>query len=84
LALLPGNLSPRLQEALVRLSTQQPSFAKVAAELTFFTGATVRILDRPHAAEHITLIGQTTAPSSPLLSAAECARLRRERQTRWA
>lgn len=41
LALLPGNLTPRLQEALVRLSTQQPSFAKAAQELTFFTGATV-------------------------------------------
>ncbi len=41
LALLPGNLTPRLQEALVRLSIQQPSFAKAAAEFTFFTGATV-------------------------------------------
>ena len=41
LALLPGNLTPRLQEALVRLSVQQPSFAKAAAEFTFFTGATV-------------------------------------------
>jgi len=41
LALLPGILTPRLQEALVRLSVQQPSFAKAAAELTFFTGATV-------------------------------------------
>jgi hypothetical protein len=41
LALLPGNLTPRLQEALVRLSIQQPSFAKAAAELAFFTGATV-------------------------------------------
>lgn len=41
LALLPGNLTPRLHEALVRLSTQQPSFAKASAELTFFTGASV-------------------------------------------
>lgn len=41
LALLPGNLTPRLQEALTRLSTVQPSFAKAAAELTFFTGTTV-------------------------------------------
>ena len=41
LALLPGALTPRLQEALVRLSTQQPSFAKAATELAFFTGATV-------------------------------------------
>jgi hypothetical protein len=41
LALLPGTLTPRLQEALVRLSTQQPSFAKAATELAFFTGTTV-------------------------------------------
>jgi hypothetical protein len=41
LALLPGKLTPRLQEALIRLSTQQPSFAKAARELTFFTGTTV-------------------------------------------
>src|SRR5215213_6074228 len=41
LALLPGNLTPRLHEALVRLSTQQPSFAKAVTELAFFTGATV-------------------------------------------
>src|SRR5215211_7129825 len=39
LGLLPGNLTPRLQEALVRLSTHIPSFAKAARELTFFTGA---------------------------------------------
>ena len=41
LALLPGNLTPRLQEALVRLSVVQPSFAKASEELAFFTGATV-------------------------------------------
>jgi hypothetical protein len=41
LALLPGSLTPRLQEALVRLSVQQPSFAKASAELAFFTGTTV-------------------------------------------
>lgn len=41
LALLPGTLTPRLQEALVRLSTQQPSFAKAARELNFFTGTTI-------------------------------------------
>jgi hypothetical protein len=38
LGLLPGSLTPRLQEALVRLSTHIPSFAKAARELTFFTG----------------------------------------------
>ena len=39
LGLLPGRLTPRLQEALVRLSTQIPSFAKAARELAWFTGA---------------------------------------------
>jgi hypothetical protein len=38
LGLVPGALTPRLQEALVRLSTHIPSFAKASAELTFFTG----------------------------------------------
>lgn len=38
LGLLPGSLSPWLHEALVRLSTHIPSFAKAARELTFFTG----------------------------------------------
>lgn len=41
LGLLPGNLTPRLQEALVRLSTHIPSFAKAARELSWFTGAQV-------------------------------------------
>ena len=41
MALLPGNLSPRLLEALVRLSTHIPSFAKAAREFTWFTGAAV-------------------------------------------
>jgi len=41
LGLLPGNLTPRLHEALVRLSTHIPSFAKAAGELTWFTGAAV-------------------------------------------
>ncbi len=37
LALLPGSLTPRVHEALVRLSTHIPSFAKAAAELAWFT-----------------------------------------------
>ena len=41
LGLLPGSLTPRLQEALVRLSTHIPSFAKAARELTWFTGAQI-------------------------------------------
>jgi hypothetical protein len=39
--LLPGGLTPRLEEALVRLSTHIPSFAKAARELAFFTGTQV-------------------------------------------
>lgn len=41
LGLLPGCLTPRLQEALVRLSTHIPSFAKASRELAWFTGAQV-------------------------------------------
>lgn len=37
LGLLPGRLTPRLQEALVRLSTWIPSFAKAANEFMWFT-----------------------------------------------
>ena len=37
LGLLPGQLTPRLQEGLVRLSTHIPSFAKAAKEFAFFT-----------------------------------------------
>jgi hypothetical protein len=38
----------------------------------------VRILDHPHAAEYITKIGQTTTADGPLLSTAECTRLRQD------
>jgi len=41
LGLVPGTLTPRLQEKLVRLSTWIPSFAQATAELAWFTGATV-------------------------------------------
>ncbi len=41
LALLPGSLTPRLQESLVRLSTWLPSLATAAAELAFHTGVTL-------------------------------------------
>jgi hypothetical protein len=37
LGLLPGQLTPRLQEGLVRLSTHIPSFAKARDEFAFFT-----------------------------------------------
>lgn len=39
--MLPGALTPRLHETLVRLSTTQPSFAKASAELAWHTGTTV-------------------------------------------
>ncbi len=41
LALLPGSLTPRLQESLVRLGTLLPSFELAAAELAFHTGVEV-------------------------------------------
>ncbi len=74
LALLPGNLTPRLHEALVRLSIQQPSFAKAAAELAFFTGATVHAdtgRRRTEAAGAVLLAHET----------AEAARILREHPT---
>ena len=69
--MLPGSLTPRLQEALVRLSTQQPSFAKAAAELAFFTGATVH---------SDTARRQSEAAGAVLLAheSAEAARILRE------
>jgi len=70
LALLPGNLTPRLQEALVRLSTQQPSFAKASAELTFFTGATVHSDTARRRTEEAgaVLVGYETAEAARILS----------------
>jgi hypothetical protein len=41
LALLPGSLTPRVYESLVRLSTHVPSFAKAATELAWFTQVVV-------------------------------------------
>lgn len=74
LALLPPNLTPRLQEALVRLSTQQPSFAKAAKELAFFTGATVHTDTARRRAEHA---GAVLAA----YETAEAARILREHPT---
>lgn len=71
LGLLPGNLTPRLQEALVRLSTHIPSFAKAAHEFTWFTGAAVH----PDTARQ-----RTEAAGAVLLAyeTAEAARILRE------
>lgn len=41
MGLLPGLLSPRLHEALVRLGTWVPSFERAAQELAYFTHAAV-------------------------------------------
>jgi hypothetical protein len=71
LGLLPGSLTPRLQEALVRLSTHIPSFAKAARELTWFTGAQV----------HADTARQRTEAAGAVLVAyetAEAARILRE------
>jgi hypothetical protein len=71
LGLLPGNLTPRLQEALVRLSTHIPSFAKAARELAWFTGAAV----------HADTARQRTETAGSVLVAyetAEAARILRE------
>ena len=70
LALLPGNLTPRLQEALVRLSTQQPSFAKAASELTFFTGASVHADTARRRSEEAgaVLLAHQTAEAARILS----------------
>jgi hypothetical protein len=69
LGLLPGNLTPRLQEALVRLSTHIPSFAKAARELTWFTGAQVHpdtARQRTEAAGAV-LVAYQTAEATRLL-----------------
>jgi hypothetical protein len=74
LGLLPGNLTPRLQEALVRLSTNIPSFTKAARELTWFTGAQV----------HPDTARQRTEAAGAVLVAyetSEAARILREQPT---
>ena len=71
LALLTGRLTPRLQEALVRLSTHIPSFAKASRELAFFTGVEV----------HPDTVRRRTEQAGALLVAhdtAEAARIVRE------
>jgi len=56
LGLLKGELTPRLQEGLVRLSTHIPSFAKAAKEFAFFTQVT---LDRSTASRISEAAGAT-------------------------
>jgi hypothetical protein len=71
LALLPGSLTPWLSEALVRLSTHIPSFAKATRELAFFTGVEVH----PDTARHRTERAGTLLVSH---ETAEAARVLRE------
>jgi len=71
LGLLPGPLSPRLREAVVRVGTWIPSFARGAEALAYFTGVRV-------GAE--TVRRQTEAAGAALveMETAEAARLQRE------
>jgi hypothetical protein len=71
LALLPGSLTPRLQESLTRLSTWIPSFAKAAAELAFFTQVDV---SRATAAR----ITEAAGAAAVAVQTAEVERIERE------
>lgn len=68
LALLPGNVRPWLAEALVRLSTHIPSFAKAARELAFFTGVELHA-DTARRTEHAgaLLVAHETAEADRVL-----------------
>ena len=70
LALLPGRLTPRLQESVVRLSTWIPSFAKAAAELAFFTNVHVsrETARRLTEAAGATQVARETAATERLLT----------------
>jgi len=71
LGLLPGPLSPRLREAVVRVGTWIPSFQRGAAALAYFTGVRV---------DAETVRRQTEAAGAALVDreTAEAARLERE------
>jgi len=71
LALLPGNLTPRLQESLVRLATHIPSFAKASQEFAWLTGARVH---PDTARRHTEAAGAVLVAHEP----AEAARILRE------
>jgi hypothetical protein len=64
------------RRSLLTHSGQQLELAR--SYIDYHYAEALRILDHPQAAEHITLIGQTSTPDGPLLSAAECTRLRQE------
>jgi hypothetical protein len=68
--LLSGELTPRLQEGLVRLSSHIPSFAKAAAEFAFFTPVEV---NRTTAAR----ISEAAGATAVALQTAEAERILR-------
>ena len=70
LALLPGSLTPRLQEACVRLCTHIPSFAKAAGELEWFTGTKLHrdSARRLTEAAGARVVAQQTAEATTILS----------------
>lgn len=79
LGLLPGCLTPRLQEALVRLSTHIPSFAKASRELAWFTGAQVHtdtVRRRTEAAGAV-LVAYETVEAERILHEHPAPRVRR-------
>ena len=69
LGLLPGNLTPRLLNTLVRLGTTQPSFAKASAELAWHTGTTVHAdtARRQTEAAGMVLVAHETAETERIL-----------------
>ena len=69
LGLLPGQLTPRLHETLVRLSTTHPSFAKASAELAWHTGTHVHAdtARRQTEAAGAALVAHETAEAARIL-----------------
>jgi hypothetical protein len=69
LGLLPGQLTPRLQEGLVRLSTHIPSFAKAVGEFAFWTQVEVHrtTASRITEAAGATAVARETAEAERIL-----------------
>lgn len=69
LGLLPGSLTPRLLNTLVRLGTTQPSFAKASAELAWHTGTIVHAdtARRQTEAAGMVLVAHETAETERIL-----------------
>lgn len=66
---LPGKLTPRLHETLVRLSVTHPSFAKASAALAWHTGTTVHAdtARRQTEAAGAVLVAHETAEAARIL-----------------